>query len=785
MTKRIAEFIVKHRLLVLLAFIAFTLFFAYEASKVPFRTNFPDLIPKHAYTDLAKKFEGFGGSNRVTITLAVKEGDIFNAPTLAKIIDISNTLQFMPGVDRNKVYSIGVSKIKNFKVTTEGLEFPSLMYPDPPKTREEIEQLKQNIFRNNLYYGRFVSIDTKAALVSGEFFVRDLNYKATYKALEEIRTKNTDKNTTVYIEGDTYLYGVISHYLNQTILIFALTLVGMIIAAFWFTRMARLVFVPLISMLLCGIWGLGGIGLLGFNIDPLVLVIPLLISARALSHSIQFGWRVQEEYVIHGNIKSACEKTISSLLYPGLAGIITDGIGILLIAIIPVPLMFKIGLSFFMWALTVIFVVLIFNPVIYLFIPALAVKKVDMWQKMQEKRWLDRVFSQQVFKMGKGRNAWAIVGLGIALAVAAGLISLNAKVGDIQPGSPLLQETSRYNQDVMKINSFFPGLIDPLMIVVDTKNPDGISQPEVMKAMIDFQSYLMTRPEVMGTVSIVDLVKNLNMKLYENNPKYYVLPNTSQGIYSNLFLLQGGGAEPGDFDQYYNDDLSATNVVAFLKDHTANTIEEVLSSCKQYLSQMKIKGYEFKLAMGRVGLVAATNESVELHQFMISVLAFGSTFLFCSLFFQSWMAGLILILPLGLANLFTLAYMSLASVGLSLQTLPVSTIAVGVGVDYGIYLLSRIKEEFEILGDMEAAIQRAISTSGQAVTVTGLIMVLGVGFWNFSTIKFQSDMGLLLSIVTFLHILGTLFILPALVRIFKPGFILKSYSIKGGDQNLK
>ena len=138
-----------------------------------------------------------------------------------------------------------------------------------------------------------------------------------------------------------------------------------------------------------------------------------------------------------------------------------------------------------------------------------------------------------------------------------------------------------------------------------------------------------------------------------------------------------------------------------------------------------------------------------------------------------------LLIPLALANYYVFAYMGLIGLGLNLQTLPVSTIAVGIGVDYGIYLLSRIKEECLRLGDIDKAIHEAIRTAGNAITVTALIIIFGVIFWYLSQIKFQSDMGLLLSLVTFFHLLGTLLFLPALVRFFKPKFLFKGKAYAG------
>ena len=134
----IAKFVVKRRLLILFVLVLATLFWGYQLLSINVQTYFPDLLPKHDYVDLVKEYPDFGGANQVLVELRVKEGDVFNTNTLDKIIKLSEDLQFIPGIDRNKVVSIGVAKIKNFKVTAWGIEFPSLMYPDAPTTKEGV-----------------------------------------------------------------------------------------------------------------------------------------------------------------------------------------------------------------------------------------------------------------------------------------------------------------------------------------------------------------------------------------------------------------------------------------------------------------------------------------------------------------------------------------------------------------------------------------------------------------------------------------------------------------------
>lgn len=775
MIDKLAQFIVKKSLLVLVCLILATVFWLYHAVQVPVRSYFPDLLPKHPYTDLYKKYQTFGGANTLLVEVEAKKGDIFNYDTLEKVIKISDTLKLLPGVDRNKIYSIGVPKVKNFMVTAWGLEYPSLMYPKPPDTEEGMRDLKRNIYSNTLYYGKMVSLDGKSALITAEFFDEGIDYQAVYKTVQALVEECSDKNTALYIEGDPYLYGTIRHYLGQTGIIFIATVLCMLLISYIYARSVRLVLLPLLSAIVCAIWGMGFMNLLHYNLDPLTLVIPLLISARALSHSIQFNWRINEELAMTGNLATACRNAIVALFYPGLSGIITDGTGILLIAFIPVPILQKLGIMSFAWCMSMVFVVLILNPIIYLYLPTM--KNVVEWRKNRSSGVIESAILGGASSLSKGKGAWVILSISLILALGASYMSFGLKVGDMQPGTPLLKAGSQYNQDSAHIGKTFPGLMDPLLILATTTGNDaGIKNVELMTRIAQFEYYMMMQPSVKGTISIIDLMENLNMKLHENNPKYYYVPETKRGIYTMLFFLMSGGAEPGDFDRYYTPDDAAANIAVYCQDHTTDTIKDVLNAAKRFISKIgSSEEYKFELATGRVGVIAATNESVERDQTLILIAAFASTFLLCALFLESFMAGFLLILSLGLANLFTFAYMAFANIGITLQTLPVSTIAVGIGVDYGIYLIARIKESFQEEGDLEEAIDNALKTTGNAITCTGLIITAGVVFWNFSTIKFQSDMGLLLSIVTFFHVLGTLLLIPALVRIFKPSYIVRSF----------
>jgi len=431
----------------------------------------------------------------------------------------------------------------------------------------------------------------------------------------------------------------------------------------------------------------------------------------------------------------------------------------------------KLGVICFCWAMSMLFVVLVQDTIFYLYLPLMKDKAIDAWYEKKRSGIMEKAM-RGVALSGRGGGRRIILAMVLIMAVISGYYSLQLQVGDLYPGTPVLRPSSPYNQACHIMATDFPGLMDPLLIVASCDGERGIRAAKLMKKISEFQFYLMQNPLIKRTVSIADLIKTANMRLMENDPQCYILPDDDQSIGGHLLGLMGGGAEPDDFDQYYTSDSSAASLVAFCRDHTSRTVRAVIDCCKDFISRIEDEDIHFELASGVVGIVAAINEAVAKDQILIPVAAFFVVFLFCSFFFRSFVAAALLTLPLGVANLFVMGYMGFAHIGLSLQTLPVSAIAVGIGVDYGIYLLSRIKEETIRSQDLEAGIVEAIRTAGNAITLTALIIIAGVVFWFISDIKFQSDMGFFLALVTFFHLLGTLFFLPTLVYIVKPSFIL-------------
>lgn len=771
MLERIARLIIGKRWIILITLLLITSFFFYEIKNVKVYTKFADLLPySHPYIKTHLKYvEQLGDPLRVSLVLKVKRGDIFNVKSLQKIRDITDSMDAIPGINHNQLYSLGSSKLKKIVVNEEAIITMDIM-PELPKTEKEAEALKTIVHRSEGVYGVFVSFDDKATLFNASFIPELMDYNVIYDKVNEIIKKETDSNHVFYAAGEPLLAAAIARYKKEMFLIFSVTGISMLLLLFFYFRNIVGVVVPLAASIFCVIWGLGFVGLLRYNLDPLVLVVPLLITARALSHSVQMTERYFEAYQEMGAVKDAAMKMIISIYPPGLLSIVTDAIGILFIAVAPIPLVQKLAYVSAFWAIGIVMNGMILTPILLtLFTPPRNITDIVD---------LDRGKIQKILsRMGKlcvGRSAYFTFTLLVGLGIFTGYRALQVKIGDVRPGTPILWPESFYNTSIDQINKNFPGM-DELIIIGEGDNPGAIKYPEGLEEIASFQRYMEEDPAVARTFSVVDLIQPYGMYLNLGYPKWETMPDNLV-LDATLFYLMTAGSSPGDFDRYMSSDERTANIIVWYKDHKGTTIRSAFDRAKTFINSMKdrdpLKGLRFRLASGNLGILAAVNETIQGAQLVNYVLVMGLTYLLCAITFRSFVAALFLAIPLNLTNFITLAIMSYMKIGLNINTLPIASLGIGIGIDYGIYLLSRVCEEYQSYRDYATAFQVALKTSGKAIFFTATTMAAGTIFWYFiSSLRFQAEMGLLLTCIMGINMVMALIMLPTLIFIFKPKFI--------------
>jgi hypothetical protein len=224
-------------------------------------------------------------------------------------------------------------------------------------------------------------------------------------------------------------------------------------------------------------------------------------------------------------------------------------------------------------------------------------------------------------------------------------------------------------------------------------------------------------------------------------------------------------------------------VTFFASNHAGDNVARIIERCKEFIAANPMDKATFKLAGGLIGVLAAANEVLVRNDLMMNLLGFGTMFVIVLFTYRSAMAGLLLLLPLFISNIVINGIMATMGIGININTLPLVTVGVGFGIDYGLYIMSRIIEEIRVNGDLDESIHIALRTSGKAVSFTAVCMVFGTALWTLSNIRFNAVMGGLLAIWMFVSFVASVTLLPALVSYLRPSFIVKEAS-KGTRRQL-
>jgi hypothetical protein len=772
LTDRIVEgyvaFIWRHRPLYLVILLAITVFWAYHARKVEMYSQFADLLPQgHDYIQAYNYHrETFGGANIVTLVLQVKDGDIFNTETLKKVRYLTDQVDSINGVDHNQVASLSHVKIRNIKTLPGGMvrSYPVLPV-DIPTDPKELEALKFEMFNNDIVFNKYVSADGKAALVFAGFNEDRLDYREIQREISRIKTEVEDVNTSLYVAGEPMLKGWVWYFTNELFMIFTFTGIFVIAALIVYFRRLYGVVVPLIGASIQGIWGMGGVGFMGFNLDPLILVIPLLITARSVSHAVQMIERYFEELEINKNQERAAFACMNELFLPGFTGVLSDAGGILVLSVATIPLIQKLAYYGSWWAFANLFCITHLMPILLSYFPTPKRTEhfVPHWMQVT------LAFLGRLTTHAAGR--WAILAANVVIIIFGVRTALTIPIGEQEAGSPLLWQDSHYNISARTINERFAGA-NQLVIYLEGEKEHILKEPYVLATIEEMRRYMLEQPEAGDTRELYTLARGLNRLYHYNDPRWQVIPPDLATTGNLIFVYEASAPISGVILEYTDLVYKNGQFVVFYKDAKGDTVREAIARAKKFIAEHPLQGVKMRLAGGFIGTTAALNEEIDRSEKEATLLVILTVYLLVWGSYGSFVAANMVMVALVAAGVASYMYVSFMGIGININSLPVTAVGMGIGVDYILYVVDRIRREVQLAGgSMVQGIKRAISTTGMAVTFTATTMIAGIIPWYFmSSLRFSAEMALLLAILLVTHWLSALTLTPAMFAIFRPKF---------------
>ena len=822
------RFLLRHQLIVSVIIGLMTAFFAWQCTKIKVLPQFLDFYPGplqismfgkevtlregHPYIKIYNEFRRmFGSANVLTLIIEKKNGDIYNPTTLQKVDEATKALVETKGVVPYQILSIAHPKMKSITNAQGAIQIREVFYPTVPKTMEDAQRVKFAVYATKGIRGIYVSEDDTAALVTAGFWEEELDFAYLYDRMTGLKAQLEDADHNVYIAGFPWLYTSIQRYVPEVGEVFVITVAALTFLLWNYFRSWPGVWVPLFSGILSSIWALGMVPLLGLNLDPLVLVIPVFLSARALSHSVQSMDRYHEEYHRTHDKHTAIVESYSHLFPPAIASVLSDGIGILLVSIAPIPLIQKCAIFSSFWIVSIIISVVTLHPIIlsatnppgmksnapgwakalawvalavvgtaffglalrnafHLLHPAGVALVVAVGYALY--RWQDVVYTkltEWTIAASNGWRRWAGVLLTIALYLICPVFGWRLKVGDMTPGAALLFPDHPYNVAYAKLNEKFEGA-NQLVVIADTGKPDGMKDVAPLNTMEELADHMESVEGAGTSVTIVDVLKQLSRLFREGEPKWSFIPDRQKYI-AELFFQFQQTSSAGDLDRFMSSDMRYGTVITLFHGYSHDIIMNAIDSAKKWAAEHSNEGVTFKLAGGLFGVLAAVNEAVEDSYWTTLVLVMIAVSLCLYFTYGSVVATLLLMIPVILSQLACEAFMYLWHIDLNVNSLPIAAAGAGVGVDYGIYHFSRMIDAVDEGRDLDSAVDYATATTGKAIIFTATTMLAGTLFWWFSNLKFQAEMGLLLALLMVFNTFGGLVLVPAWMKVIRPRFL--------------
>jgi predicted RND superfamily exporter protein len=806
-----------NRRLVLGLFAAVTLLMAWVAATgLHIDAGFTKLLPlRHEYMQTyVEHREQFGGANNILIALVARDGDIFTPQFFEALRLATDEVFFLPGVDRARVRSLFTPNVRFTEVIEDGISADNVVPADFTPDEEGLAQVRRNILKAGIV-GRLVANDFSAAMISAQLQEinpdtgKPIDYAEVSRHLEErlrARFETPDSGIDVRIIGFAKVIGDITEGAGRVLMFFLFTFFVTALLVWLYTQHWRLTIVPLACSLAAVVWQLGILTLLGYGIDPMGILVPFLVFAIGVSHSVQIVSAVRAEIFDGHDADAAARASFRRLLVPGTVALAADVVGFITILFIHIQVIQEMAIT----ASLGVGVVIITNLII---IPLL-LSRVRYDQAYRERlarraRALAPIW-QGLSVVAQRGPALAMIVLGVALLAWGSWQGAGVRIGDLHRGVPELRPDSRYNVDSETIASRFSIGVDIITVIVETV-PDACIDPAVLTEIDAFTWHMRNDPGVQDALSLPTYAKVINAGWNEGSLKWRVISRDPK------VLVQS--TSPIDTSMgLRNADCSVMPVMLFTKDHKAETIARIVRSVKDYAAERNGEKQQFRLATGNVGVMAATNEEVSRAQFPILAGVFGAIVVMCVLTYASlrasiafllpmaalaalawlvptlrepplpqWLWGgaglyaliwaaifpsgrpvLCIVLPLWMVSELAYALMAWLEIGLKVNTLPVVALGAGIGVDYGIYIYSRFKSILAEGHGVHEAWLRTLRITGAGVVFTGLTLAIGVVAWIFSPLKFQADMGILLTFLFLVNMLGAILLLPALAAWLVP-----------------
>jgi predicted RND superfamily exporter protein len=722
---------------------------------VRMETNLDEYMPRthpaFVYSDQAE--EWFNIKDGILVAIENKDG-IYNTRTLEKIRDISEGLMFMDAIDEADVMSLFTAE--NIIGTEYGMEVNDF-YLSAPKEAEDLEKIKNDVRTNDMVFGRLVSEDETVALVvagmEGDVFTQEL-----YREILDFARSFESDTESIYVAGRPIVEGTMA-LLGPADMKRMVPIVLSVIAIvlFLLLRSFRGTISILAGVFISTVWAFGLMALLRIPVYAVSTMIPVMLIAIGVAYGVYFYNHLNQYYRAHPNARkvTGIRYVLRTLWKPLTMAAFTTIVGFISLLTSQVYPIKYFG-TFTAFGIFVAFALAL------VFLPAMVmITGYKVKGKHIDAKPVDIGKTHKLAELFlKNKKAIIITTLVIAVVSIFGITR-------VWINSSFLDNFERDHDIVLTdsfVNSKFGGT-STLNVILESETFDAFKQPEALRLMDQMQTETEKLGRVGNSFSLADYLKRMNKVMNEDQEAFYSIPDNSDLIAQYMLLYEMSG-DPQNLVKVINYDYNRTNITFQLKGDDSKTIKEALEVIRQFETPLKELGISINYAGSGYKALVFTDLILE-GQIKSIVMSLVLVLIILMIMFRSVKAGLIGSIPIVVTALISFGVMGLFNIPLSTTTTLLSSIAIGIGIDYAIHFLQHYRMNLAAHPSRHYAIYRTMSQTGKAILFNAIVVIAGFLVLLFSVFPPNRTLGALVSMNMFTSFAGTLTLMMVLVFTFR------------------
>ncbi|MCC6914186.1 MAG: MMPL family transporter [Rhodospirillaceae bacterium] len=728
-----------------------------------------DVLPwSHRYMQTMTRVETIYGNYTTFVILVRGRVPGQDAVAVTAVRGMSEALAAMPGIVPQNLLSVAVNKIKDIDGRSGDLAVRPFL-EDVGGDEAVTARVAAVLERNPIYRDLLVSADGTMFGIVAEVRADSTGYRALSQRLEATIAPYRNNDVEIVVGGQPSFLALSEQMSDRMGWLFPLALVVIALVHFEAFRSVQAMVLPLVTGLMAVIWGLGLMSVLKIPLDPFNAVTPILILAVGAGHAVQILKRYTECYAetLAQDVPPqeaqhiAVVTSYASVMPAVFAACMAAIAGFLSLLFFDIEAIQRFGLFAAIGIACVLVIEAAFIPVVRCRLRPPDPQRARQVSAGPWERIAGVVGSMVLRRPGRV----LAIALLIAAVAVAGIFRLHV-LNSVKAYFPAWTEV-RQTDDA--INRVMAGT-DVVFVLVETPDLDGVKNPQVLRALDKIQTALAQKPGVGKVVSLVDYVKRLDRAIGGDREAEGLIPESAEQA-SQYLLLYSLSADPLDFSSVVDTDYRTTLMTVFLKDTSSTIIRDIECTVLEIGREDMPAGTVVGIAGNAASPVAMADMIVTSKLQNIGVIA-AVVFAVASLYFCSLAAGILVVLPLAFSVLVVFGAMGWAGVPLNVPTATIAALCIGIGADYAVYLLSRVREERRNGRDLDLAVSGAIASAGKAVMFVATAIAAGFLVLLLSqSFLVHVWLGSFVGLAMMTAALATLLPMMALVMLVRPRFL--------------